>query len=259
MKATIKRVIERLIYWLGYKEKETNKYTHYASKEYFSIDAGDNNYTYFGYMCNMNPAQWCALFVTIVMYEACGGDREEAKKALYGVWPYAACNQVWDAAPLTAKRRAGTGVKPIRGDIILFSKDGICREHTGYVENADDTYVYTIEGNSGNMVRRRQYRLDSDYLYGYITPQYAEEEENETPTPKYGKYCYPNVPELSKGNAGYAVKVMQWILIDCGYKIDDDGEFGPITKDALTSFQAENGLDADGVCGMRTWSKMFEL
>lgn len=35
-----------------------------------------------------------------------------------------------------------------------------------------------------------------------------------------------------------------------------DGKVGPGTIDAIRRFQADNGLDADGVCGRKTWSKL---
>lgn len=40
------------------------------------------------------------------------------------------------------------------------------------------------------------------------------------------------------------------------YKGDVDGKIGPSTKDALKSFQQDNGLQPDGVCGRRTWDKL---
>ncbi len=35
-----------------------------------------------------------------------------------------------------------------------------------------------------------------------------------------------------------------------------DGKIGTGTKDALKSFQRDNGLEADGVCGRNTWDKL---
>lgn len=40
------------------------------------------------------------------------------------------------------------------------------------------------------------------------------------------------------------------------YKGSIDGKIGPSTKDALKSFQQDNGLQPDGVCGRRTWDKL---
>ncbi len=35
-----------------------------------------------------------------------------------------------------------------------------------------------------------------------------------------------------------------------------DGKIGGGTKDAIKAFQRDNGLDADGVCGRTTWTKL---
>lgn len=35
-----------------------------------------------------------------------------------------------------------------------------------------------------------------------------------------------------------------------------DGKIGPATRDAIRAFQTDNGLQADGVCGSQTWSKL---
>ena len=35
-----------------------------------------------------------------------------------------------------------------------------------------------------------------------------------------------------------------------------DGKIGPGSREAIRSFQRDNGLTADGVCGKQTWSKL---
>ena len=35
-----------------------------------------------------------------------------------------------------------------------------------------------------------------------------------------------------------------------------DGKVGPATREAISAFQRDNALAADGVCGSRTWSKL---
>lgn len=41
--------------------------------------------------------------------------------------------------------------------------------------------------------------------------------------------------------------------------LDADGEFGRLTEQAVREFQKQNGLDADGICGEKTWTKIFEV
>lgn len=59
---------------------------------------------------------------------------------------------------------------PVPGDIVFF--DWIINsvsdpQHVGVVLYKTETYLYTIEGNSDNMVAIRKYPLDSAYIIGY--------------------------------------------------------------------------------------------
>lgn len=62
---------------------------------------------------------------------------------------------------------------PASGDII-FSDWGANGDvdHVGIVEYVKDGKVYTIEGNSGDMCRRRSYVIGSNTIYGYGVPAY---------------------------------------------------------------------------------------
>ena len=63
---------------------------------------------------------------------------------------------------------------------------------------------------------------------------------------------------LKKGSTGEDVKKLQQALIDLGYLSDTaDGTFGAKTQDAVTLFQAVNGLDADGLAGAKTQVLLF--
>ena len=63
---------------------------------------------------------------------------------------------------------------------------------------------------------------------------------------------------LKKGSTGEDVKKLQQALIDLGYLSDTaDGTFGTKTQDAVTLFQAVNGLDADGLAGAKTQALLF--
>ena len=67
------------------------------------------------------------------------------------------------------------GYHPKPGDIIFFDWDGDgLGNHVGIVESSDDTYVYTIEGNSGDRCRRRTYFISSSMIMGYGIPDYPD-------------------------------------------------------------------------------------
>ena len=63
-----------------------------------------------------------------------------------------------------------------------------------------------------------------------------------------------SVYALSKlGSTGSEVKKIQRVLKDLGYyKADIDGIYGSKTKKAVTSFQRDCALTADGICGPKT-------
>lgn len=245
-------------YFIGYLEKASEAYCDSPAVEYFDKNAGSNNYTYFGKICGINPGAWCAMFVTVCMLRACGGDKAAAKEMLYGVYPYAACNQLYDAAGTRAFKR---GYKdPARGDVIVFTSGGQ-RSHTGIVYKVDNTYVYTVEGNSSNQVRRRSYKLSDSYIYGYVRLDFSGDagSGSESLLPHYDRRCTATMPELSKGTAGTAVAMLQYGLNQLGtYLIDVDGIFGSETKKAVESYQGLNNLSVDGVVGSNTWKKIFE-
>ena len=62
--------------------------------------------------------------------------------------------------------------KPQPADLIIFSSAGA--SHIGIVVYSDDTTVYTIEGNTGNMVAQRAYPLDYEQITGYCVLNFDE-------------------------------------------------------------------------------------
>lgn len=58
--------------------------------------------------------------------------------------------------------------KPSPGNIIFFDWYGNgTRDHVGIVESCDGKRVYTIEGNTGNMCKRRSYPVGWYEIYGF--------------------------------------------------------------------------------------------
>lgn len=52
------------------------------------------------------------------------------------------------------------------------------------------------------------------------------------------------------------VKAMQQGLQKLGYKIEDDGDFGPITENALKDYQQKHNLTPNGIFGIETFTSM---
>ena len=60
------------------------------------------------------------------------------------------------------------------------------------------------------------------------------------------------VQVLRKGDSGDSVKALQILL-----GVSADGLFGGKTHAAVVAFQRANKLEADGVCGEKTWNKLL--
>lgn len=56
---------------------------------------------------------------------------------------------------------------------------------------------------------------------------------------------------LKKGMTGLHVEALQRML-----KIYPDGNFGPLTEEAVKDFQASHGLKTDGIVGQLTWNAL---
>lgn len=57
---------------------------------------------------------------------------------------------------------------------------------------------------------------------------------------------------MRKGSRGESVKWLQWELNKRGAALQIDGVFGQKTKDAVITYQQNNGLDPDGIVGPKT-------
>ena len=63
--------------------------------------------------------------------------------------------------------------EPKTGDIIFFDWEGDgTTDHVGIVEKCENGTVYTVEGNSGDACKQRQYVVGSSNIYGYGIPAY---------------------------------------------------------------------------------------
>lgn len=67
--------------------------------------------------------------------------------------------------------------------------------------------------------------------------------------------------QIDQGDTGQAVRALQRLLHDkFGYgEVNVDGDFGPITNNAVLDFQAEYDLDVDGIVGPDTWQALVAI
>ena len=106
--------------------------------------------------------------------------------------------------------------------------------------------------------RNRLWRTANNLgVWSYVEPQ------NLTPTwvhvdKRYGNpACNVGYPLVRQGSRGVYVLVLQDALNALGYSTYTlDGIFGSLTYNALRSFQRNNGLSVDGICGCNSWTRI---
>ena len=69
-------------------------------------------------------------------------------------------------------------------------------------------------------------------------------------------YSPAKLRTVKQGADGGGVYLLQTLLVQNGYKLDCDGQFGGQTDYCLRAYQIKNGLTADGICGPKTWGKI---
>lgn len=282
--AGVKRVYynpQKMIDWgysqIGYHEKETND-----QLEDFTANAGDQNWNkYAAYLDSLPgfyngkknigyPGMWCDIFYDAGMVICYGREAAlyllcQPEKSCGAGCKYSA--QYYDAAGRFYRSN------PQPGDQIFFGTDWDHVNHTGLVVAVKDGRVYTIEGNTSDMVAERNYALDGDGIFGYGRPRWGNPEDGEEEVPAEDKpekdsgYFYDvQLPLVKKGDKNGYVWAIQTILIELGYDCGNkrlfqrekpDGEFGAATEKAVAAFQREHGLIPDGEVGGETWKALL--
>lgn len=166
---------------VGYLEKKNGNSLYNKT-----ANAGSANYTKYGYEMNKlypatmdYPAAWCDCFVDWCFVQAFG--KETAMRILHKFDDYTVNSAGY------YKNNKEWYTTPKIGDQIFFknANGGIC--HTGIVYKVDNTYVYTIEGNTssvsgvvanGGAVEKKKYARSYNRIAGYGRPNYSLVKEN---------------------------------------------------------------------------------
>ena len=184
MKYDVAKVLRIALEEVGYQEKETN-----ARLDHRTDNAGDENFTKYArdldrinfYNGKKNGYAWCDVFVDWCFVKAYGEDGAldiTFQPSFFLFNRGAGCR--YSFGYYEARDRIFSMPKP--GDQVFFyNADGTRVCHTGLVYGVDDTYVYTVEGNTspqngvvdnGGEVCKKQYLLTDPRLAGYGRPDY---------------------------------------------------------------------------------------
>ena len=263
-------VVAVAISQIGYKEKATNK-----NLDDNTANAGSANWTKYArdlyaakyYNGNKNGFAWCDVFVDWCFFKAYGateGQRIECQTGDCG----AGCT--FSMQYYQAKGRFDKNPKV--GDQIFFRYSGSSgADHTGIVVEVTSSQIVTVEGNSGDQVKKNTYARTYGCIIGYGHPLYDETDGTAAaPAPALvaetkkteatEKAVTVSLKQLSQGSTGAQVKTIQRIIYVRGInsKIDIDGDFGPITKAGVIDLQKKlfpnTSSEWDGVVGKNTWT-----
>lgn len=135
---------------------------------------------------------WCHSFVSWCAYQA-GISRDIVPRVpgTYTGSDFFRLRGRWENAAAY-----GGSYVPQKGDVIYFSNDHeISRPgHVGIVTGCYDGIVYTIEGNSADEVRAKEYALTDEYIIGYGVPEY-----DSIPDEATVPVCDENIPPVTDG------------------------------------------------------------
>lgn len=121
---------------------------------------GETYWSYYGFESRV---AWCACFV-----HWCMRNTPSATDAYPETSNNAYCQTVADWFESNGQWGEPGYTDLVAGDVIFFDWGGDGHtDHVGIVVGQDGTYVYTVEGNSGDAVKTKSYNLDSTVIYGY--------------------------------------------------------------------------------------------
>lgn len=251
---TKQEAVSKLVAWLmsqvGYHESPNNN-TVYAETD---IDT-----KLYGF--DMHAAPWCDFFADYA-YIHCFGYELGTRMTYQSPSGSALCKT---SAGFYQQNGAWTQTPEV-GDQIFFYVGGDIN-HTGIVIEVSTFTIDTVEGNSGDAVRRNTYYLTDNSIAGYGRPKWsllsndiedAVEDPPEQNITVITKMMQGPTPLLTKAYADNYLKATEALqcllqLREAGSGVEITGYYDDSTADAVKEAQARYGLQEDSECGRDTW------
>lgn len=294
MSCDVNKVLEVAKAEVGYLEKASN-----SNLDSKTANAGQNNYTKYArdldnvsgfYNGRKNGYAWCDVFVDWCFVQAYGV--ENAKMLL--CQPNKSSGAGCKYSMQYYKHKGQLKTSPEVGDQIFFKNSSGDISHTGLVVNVDNSYVYTIEGNTstasgvianGGGVCEKKYKLNYNRIAGYGRPNYSAKSEVTTPvitTPVsknptmlawqqaavsdgfsmevdgiWGPECIKIAKQaiVKKRSTYKYLNLTKIVQEHVGVVVD--GKCGKNTDKAIRNYQEKHGLLVDGEVGLNTWKKIL--
>lgn len=237
---------------------------------------GANNYNKYAadpnitrlYGWNPQNQPWCCVFVNWCFLTAFGYDI--GSRLTYG--GTAACA---NSASLFRAKGALKTTPEVGDQAFYYSGGGI--NHTGLVVAVDGTRFTAIEGNYSDKVSSVQHTVGASDVAGFGRPNWGivASSSQIKPSPETGtsqgqtgqkpvadQEDHSWKPPLLRQSDTYKpdVVVLQAILNVRGFSCGTaDGYYGPKTATAVSRAQHYYGLEADCICGEKTWGKLLDF
>lgn len=230
-----KEVVDTAKSQIGYKETGNNitKYAAYIDKNYPTFYNGKKQ-----------GVAWCDIFVD---YCVLVNSTNEAEALYVLCQPKMSAGAGCKYSYEYYKAKGRTGKEPKVGAQVFFSNFS----HTGIVIEVTNDSIVTVEGNSGNAVKKHTYKKTSTKICGYGYPRYEAVVDD--------KYDFPTIPKrgfFANGDKGIEVRKMQKILLaivpNCLPRYGADGEIGQETLHAIAQVQRKVGVTVDRLYGPKT-------
>ena len=263
----VAKLVDCAMSQVGYLEKRSN-----AQLDDKTANVGSNNWNKYArdidnkypnfYNGKKNGYSWCDIFVDWCFIECFG--YEKALKMLYQPTKSTGAGCSYSASFYRAHNAFYR--QPQVGDQVFFGDYGN-EGHTGIVVAVSGNIITTVEGNTsggygvesnGDGVYLKKYNISIQYIPGFGRPNWEVVSSNAGNEEASGTVNYPTIKLGSKGSD---VKKAQQLLIAKGYSCGAagaDGDFGAGTYNAVKKFQADNGLEADGIVGANTWAALLK-
>ena len=217
----------------------------YAASQigYRETPVNDSKY---GAWYGINPAQWCAMFVSYCFYnQGLPLPARTPKGFAYcgdGI-QYFKNNRWWHSTPKV-------------GDVVFYNWPNTDEQydHVGIVEKVNGNgSIVAIEGNQDNQVKRV---TRNGNIIGYGRPPYDNNSDPPPPPyPHWERYIALTSPYMQ----GNDVLMWQRQMIHRGWNLEADGIFKEHDENVLKQFQEQKGLTVDGVLGPISWNKAWTV
>lgn len=138
---------------VGYHEKKSN-----ANLDDKTANSGNANYTKYGKWFGYPNSAWCAVFVAWCAATAGIPYTKDSSKSMAsgGMYVNAGCGSIVNYAK--NQKKWVNKNSPKVGDLVFFDwQPNNSADHIGIVYKVEGSKIYTIEGNSSDMVRTRSY------------------------------------------------------------------------------------------------------